>query len=87
MAIQNDAIVSQSVDVGSRDLVRTMETHVIPALQGYSVEHNLNNTGVHIFPKIQRHCDLRNMYYLYISSESFIFPLTIQNVTYYFTWV
>lgn len=31
MAVENDAIVSQSINVGSEDLVRAVETGVVPA--------------------------------------------------------
>jgi hypothetical protein len=33
MVVENDAIVSQSINVGSEDLVRSVETGVVPALQ------------------------------------------------------
>jgi len=33
MAVENDPIVSQSINIGSEDLVRTVETGVVPALK------------------------------------------------------
>jgi hypothetical protein len=32
VTVKDDAVVSQSVDVWRRDLIRTMETNVIPTL-------------------------------------------------------
>jgi hypothetical protein len=32
MTVEDDAVVSQSVDVWRRDLIRTVETNVIPSL-------------------------------------------------------
>ena len=33
MAVQNDPIVGQSINVGSVDLIRTVEAGVVPALK------------------------------------------------------
>jgi hypothetical protein len=59
MAVENDPIVSQSINVGSEDLVRTVEAGFVPALKLtfvdtttalniYTVRGNSNNRSFYV---------------------------------------
>jgi len=45
MTVEDDAVVSQSVDVWCRDLVRTVETNIIPSLCNKNISTIKKKTG------------------------------------------